>query len=160
MFQRILFVSVVLFSFYSHADNMDVNGCPNANLSGFWSVSVDWTCAGSLPDTLGWFLDTDGKGTNDRGLYLTWNCVGEKVFVKYSDHTEFSGIYGDGTTMSGQVTRGADTGCWVANHLSKVEVKRDATYRSSFSIPVTQLPPPIYGIPPQNYASPNGSTQP
>lgn len=157
MLRRVFIFSLLIFSFHSYATTLDVNGCPNANLAGFWSVSVDWTCSGSRPDTTGWFLDTDGRGYNDSGVPIVWRCEGEKVFVNYPTHnTEFSGIYGDGSSMSGKVVRGPEVGCWVAAHLSTINPPQDTTYRSQYTKPPTgQLPPPIYGIPCPAYASPS-----
>lgn len=158
MLREILFFSLFVFSINSYAGKEDVNGCPNANLAGFWSVSVDWTCSGSRSDTVGWFLDTDGRGNNESGVPIVWHCEGEKVYVNYPTHnTEFSGIYGDGSNMSGKVVRGAELGCWVAAHIYTVNPPQDTTYRSVYTIPRTggQLPPPIYNIPCSGYASPS-----
>ena len=157
MLRHFFIFCVLIISFQIHADTMDINGCPNANLSGFWSVSVDWSCSGLRPDTTGWYLDTDGRGYNDTGVPIVWRCEGEKVFVNYqTQSTEFSGIYGTGTNMSGHVVQGAESGCWVANHLYALNPRDESFYRSIYSKPGTgQLPPPVYGVPCSAYASPS-----
>ncbi|MHB8773461.1 MAG: hypothetical protein ACYC7J_20920, partial [Syntrophales bacterium] len=87
----------------------------SGSIVGAWNLLYDWYCDGTVGNAI-WYLAADHTCTSSSGGVCTWNLVGSQFTLIYTNGTTYSGQFSPGSMSGTMMDYYGTSGCWSATY--------------------------------------------